>query len=165
MGKRIRLQRGDLYRFDLDDARYGLGQVIEPGEVFYTTILRNPVGHDFDLEQVDTQDILLCGRTTDALLFHGRWHVIGGLPVPDEAIPRPCWKVAVEGEPWIADFHGELMRAAMPFEWEHLDYQGSHSPIAYQEAFKAHHGLAAMKSHYAQIGIEHMRAQAALCSV
>ena len=165
MGKRVRLKQGDIFRFELDEARYGLGQIIEPGMVFYMTVLRTPVGHDFVLETVDTRDILLCGRSTDALFFHDRWHVIGSLPVPEDYIPRPCAKVTREGGPWVVDFHGEAVRPATPVEWELLDYQGSRSPIAYQDAFKAHHGVGEMKAHYEKLRIEHMRAQAALCSL
>ncbi len=165
MGKRIKLKRGDIYRFDLDEERYGLGQVVEPGGVFYTIILADPVGHDFQLDMVDTRRILLCGWTMDALLFHERWHVVGNLPVPDDAIPYPCVKVGREGEPWIADFRGKLLRPATQFEWDHLDYQTSRAPIAYQNAFKAHHGLAEMELHYSDLGIEHVRAKAAICSI
>ena len=93
MGKRVRLKRGDMFRFVLDEARYGLGQIIDPGMVFYMSVLREPVGADCDLAQVDLRDILLCGRSTDALFVHDRWHVVGNLPVPDEMIPRPCVKV------------------------------------------------------------------------
>ena len=164
MGKRVRLKRGDMFRFVLDEARYGLGQIIDPGMVFYMSVLREPVGADCDLAQVDLRDILLCGRSTDALFVHDRWHVVGNLPVPDEMIPRPCVKVESGGVQWVADFNRRLLRQATAFEWAHLDYHSSRSPIAYQDAFKAHHGLGEMKSHYEKLSIEHMRAQAALCS-
>jgi hypothetical protein len=164
MGKRVRLKRGDIYRFDLDETRYGLGQVVEPGAVFYTTVLRTPVLHDFSIDEIDTGDILLCGWTMDALLFHGRWHVVGNLPVPDDDIPKPCSKVGNEGKPWISDFRAKLLRPATPFEWESLDYHRSHAPIRYQNAFKAHHGLIPVEPQYDAIGIEHVRAQAAICS-
>jgi hypothetical protein len=163
MGKRVRLKRGDIFRFDLDEARYGLGQIIDEGVVFYMVIFRVPVDHDFNLESVDTRDILLCGRTTDAQFYHGRWHMVGNLPVPQEAIPRPCAKVAREGEQWIVDFHGKPVRPATSVEWQQLDYQNSRSPILYEDAFKAHHGIGAIKPHYAKYSVEHMRAQAALC--
>jgi hypothetical protein len=164
MAKRIRLKPGDIYRFDLDENHYGLGQVIETGDVFYTTTLRNPVGHEFDLEEVDTSDILLCGRTTDARLHHGYWKVVGNLPVPESGIPRPCSKVESAGARWVQDFHCKLIRLATDFEWEHLDYHSSQSPIAYEEAFRAYYGLAEAQPHRDKIGIAHVRAQAAICS-
>lgn len=164
MGKRIRLKRGDIYRFDLEEGRYGLGQVIEPGGVFYTTILEDPVGRDVQLDQVDTRRILLCGWTMDALLFHQRWHVIGNLPVPEDVIPYPCSKVGRQGEPWISDFRGKLLRPATRYEWELLKYHSSQAPLIYQDAFKAHHGLVAMEPHFSKISVEHKRAQATICS-
>jgi hypothetical protein len=164
MGKRVRLKRGDIYRFDLDEARYGLGQVVEPGGVFYTTVLRSPVPHDFVIDQIDTTDILLCGWTMDALLFHGRWHIVGNSPVPDREIPKPCSKMRNGGKPWISDFRATLLRSATPQEWEQLDQHSSHAPIIYQNAFKAHHGAAPKEPYYDIIGIEHVRAQAAICS-
>ena len=93
MGKRVRLKRGDIFRFEFDEARFWLRQIVEPGVVFYLTILRAPVRPDFNLTEVNTRDILLCGRTTDAEFYRDRWHVIGNLPVSDDAIPRSCAKV------------------------------------------------------------------------
>ena len=164
MGKRIRLKRGDIYRFDLDDNRYGLGQVIEPGGVFYTTVLRSPVAHDFVLGQVDTSDILLCGWTMDALLFHGRWHLVGKLPVPETDIPTPCSRVLVKGRRWISDFRAKPLRPATDFEWDHLENHSSRAAIAFENAFKAHHGLAEMLPSYEKIAIAHVKAQAKICS-
>ena len=164
MGKRVRLKRGDIYRFDLDETRYGVGQIVEPGKVFYITVLRTPVLHGFDLEMLDTRDILLCGWTTDALFFHERWHVIGSLPVQEDVVPRPCSKVRVEGKPWISDFRAQPVRPATRYEWEHLDYHRSHSPITYQKAFQAYHGLEPVEPYYADLSIQHVRAQAAICS-
>lgn len=162
MGKRIRLKRGDIFRFDLDEARYGVGQIIEPGVLFYMTVLRTPLTHDSALAEIDTSDILLCGRTTDALFFHGRWHIVGNLPVPEGQVPKPNSKVRIDGEKWVADFHGQPLRRATDFEWEQLDYQGSHSPITYEDAFKAYHGLAPAKSHHERLGIDYGRMQAAI---
>ena len=164
MGKSVRLKRGDIYRFDVDDRRYGLGQVIEPGGVFYTTVLREPVSHAVDLRDVDTADILLCGWTMDALLFHGRWKVIGNLPVPEDQIPRPCSKVQVGPERWISDFRANLLRPATEYEWDQLEFHSSHAPIRFQNAFLAYHGLAERLPHYESVSIEHVRGQAAVCS-
>lgn len=164
MGKRVKLNRGDIFRFELDVTRYGLGQIIEPGIVFYMTVLRLPVSRDFELATVDTRDILLCGRTTDAEFFHDRWHMIGNLPVPEDAIPRPCAKVEAGGKRWVKDFYGNRVRLATPYDWEHLDYESSFSPGMFYDAFKAHHGLMADKPHYAKLGYDHVMAQAAPCA-
>ena len=165
MGKRVRLKQGDIFRIPLDGRRFGLGQIIEPGIVFLITVLRTPVEGEFEPGNVETTDILLCGRTTDAQFFHDRWHVVGNLPLPEPAcIPRPRYKVGREGTPWITDFDGKLLRPATAFEWDNLDYQKSSAPGLYEDAFKAHHGVIPDKPHYAKYRIEHMRAQAALAS-
>jgi hypothetical protein len=162
MGKRIRLKRGDIYRFDLDDQRHGLGQVIEPGGVFYTTVLRTPVAEDFELADVDASDVLLCGWTRDAFLFHGRWQLVGNLPVPEEAVPKPNSKVEISGEKWVADYLGQPLRSATDFEWDRLDHHSSYAPITFENAFKAHYGCAAAEPHHDKISIDRVRDLAAI---
>ena len=100
----------------------------------------------------------------DALLFHGKWHLAGNLPVPEAGIPRPCSKVLVEGRRWISDFHATPLRPATDFEWDHLANHSSRAPVAFENAFKAHHGLAAMLPSYEKIAIAHVVAQAKICS-
>jgi len=164
MGTRVRLKAGDIFSFELDASRFGVGQVVEPKPSLYITVLRNPVPRTFALADLDPTDILLCGRTMDALFFHGYWHVVGTLPVPESCIPRPCNKVEAHGRRWISDFYAKrLVRRATDLEWERLDYHSARAPIAYQNAFKAHHGLGPMEASYAALGIDHVRAQAAIC--
>jgi len=163
VGKRVRLKQGDIFRIPLDERRFGRGQIIEPGIVFLMTILKTPVEAHFEVGEIDTRDILLCGRTTDAEFFHDRWHVVGNLPLPERGIiPRPCYKLGPKEDARLVDFDGKFLRRATAFEWENLDYQNSASPGLYEDAFKAHHGVVAEKPHFAKYHIEHMRAQAAL---
>ena len=163
MGKRVRLKDGDIFSFALDDGRLGIGQVIEAKPYLYITILRDPTSDPVDLNSIRTHEILLCGRTMDALFFHDRWHVVGNLPVPP--VPRPWTKVQSSGQRWISDFHGRtLIRRATDDEWARLDFHSSVSPITYQRAFNAWHGLADMEPYYAPLFIEHVKAQAELCT-
>ncbi|HMG46482.1 MAG TPA: Imm26 family immunity protein [Allosphingosinicella sp.] len=164
MGKRVRLKEGDIFTFSLDAGRLGMGQIIEPGVVFYITVFREPAPTNFTVADIRTDDILLCGRTTDALFFHDRWHVVGNLPVPEEVIPRPCSKVEQSGKRWISDFHGRrLLRRATAREWDQLDYHKSISPITFERAFRAHHGLEPDEPHYARLSVDHARSQVSIC--
>lgn len=163
MGKRVRLKQGDIFSFALDVERLGVGQVIEL-KPLYITVLREPVPLDFSIGNIRTEDILLCGRTMDALFFHDRWHVVGNLPIPEDQIPRPFSKVQSDGERWISDFHARrLIRRATEWEWDKLDFHTARAPIAFENAFKAHHGLAPAEATYARLGIDHVRSQAAIC--
>jgi len=163
MGKRVRLKDGDIFSFALDDGRLGLGQVIEAKPSLFITMLRDPAPDSVDLGSVKTDEILLCGRTMDALFFHDRWHVIGNLPVPK--VPRPCTKVQSSGQRWISDFHGRtLIRRATDAEWAKLDFHTSVAPITYQRALNAWHGSGDMEPYFAPLFIEHWEAQAALCT-
>jgi hypothetical protein len=164
MGKRVRLKAGDIFSFGLDAERLALGQVVEPKPFLYIVVFRDPFPIDFSLADIRTDDILLCGRTMDALFFHDRWHVVGNLPVSEHAIPRPCSKIEQSGKRWISDFHGtRLLRRATASEWDRLDYLKSTSPITFERAFRAHHGLESGEHHYARLSIDHAWAQLSIC--
>ena len=77
----------------------------------------------------------------DALIYHGRWTVIGrGLAAP-KCIHFPNWKVEIHGETYTTTVGGEVLGPILPSERALLDLQFSRAPIAYQEAFEALHGL------------------------
>jgi hypothetical protein len=164
MGKRVRLNAGDIFTFDLDDERVGAGQIIEPGMVFLITILEPAFPKGLELSKLDPSEILLTGWTTDAQFFHDRWHVMGNLPIPASGIPRPCSKVRIGDEFWIQDYRATPVRKAAESELELLDFHTSRSPIAYQSALKAHHGLEKWHPDYEKLTKAYRAAQAALCS-
>jgi hypothetical protein len=165
MGKRVRLKAGDVFVFDLDDDHVGVGQIVETGMVFLLTILEPAFPKNVDLSKIDPGDILLTGWTTDAQFFHDRWQVVGNMPVPITGIPRPCSKVRIGDEFWIQDYRAAPVRKATKAEQERLDYRISSSPIAYQDAFRAHHGLGDWRRDYEKLTKSYREAQAAACKV
>jgi hypothetical protein len=162
MGKRLRLKAGDIFAFDVDQDRCGLGQVIEPGAVFLTTILQKAYPRDVALSEVDHSDILLTGWTMDGRIRHDFWRVIGNLPVPGN-IPRPCSKVRIGSEFWVQDYRAKPIRKASRLEAEQLDLHSSMSPMSFETAFRAHHGLAEWNKAYDKITLGYRLSQAGLC--
>lgn len=163
MGKRVKLKAGDIFRFQSDAGLVGAGQIIDPGEVFYITILQPALQDPIEVNTVPTDDILLCGWTTDALFFHGKWRVIGNRPVPRDQVPKPCSKVQIEGRTWIQDHRGKPFRRATDFEAEQLPFQSSRSPGIYADAFEAHHGMSEWLPYYDKITAKQAFELAAIC--
>jgi hypothetical protein len=161
--KRIKFKPGDIFTFPIDVDRVGVGQVLSVKPQLHISVLREPASPGFDLNEVSTDQILLCGRTMDALFYHGRWQVVGHLPIPDGVIPRPFSHVRVSGSNWVQDFDGRLIRPATARETECLDEHWNRSPIGFENAFKAFHGLAAIDPGYEKLSIVYQRQQAAVC--
>lgn len=134
MPKRLRLKAGDIFVFDLDDARWGAGQVVEPGGVFLTTILAPAYPKGIEIADIDPEDILLTGWTMDGWLFHGFWSVIGRREVA-KSVPRPCSQVNIGDDVWVQDYRCRPIRKATANEAKRLNRHTSSSPMIFEDAF------------------------------
>ena len=141
----------------LPTGKLGYGQVIVGGVEFYVVIFRQIFDSPPEFDELLQGDALFVGWTTDALIYHGNWKLVGNRQPISARIPFPTYKVRINGMPYIHDFDGENRRPALPEQWELLDYHTSHAPIRYQNALLAHHGLGEWKDYYDEITVEHAR--------
>lgn len=153
----VRIGAGDIFEILAPDGRRGYGQVIVGGSAFYVVIFRELYSELPDLDQLITGELLLVGWTLDALIFNGKWKIVGNrLPISARA-PFPSYKVRVRGVPHVRDFSGENYRLATSEDWELLENKTTVAPVRYQNALLSHHGFGEWRSDYEALTIEHAR--------
>lgn len=168
MPKRLKLSEGDLFKFAADETHCGVGQIIEfvggSKSSFLTTILEPLYPADVGIDDVDTQAILLCGKTFDALLFHKRWTIFGNVEPPVSRVPKPHSIVTMQDGTWLQDFADRPIRPATLLEAQNLDLSSTRAPIGYQNAFLAHHGLGEWKESFDRLRYTYQQLQADVVS-
>jgi hypothetical protein len=134
------LKVGDVFRFEVAGLT-GCGHIVVSGDTLYVIIYSDTYPNISCYDELGLRArIALCGWTLDGLIYHGRWKIIGNGPVPD-AIPRPCYKVGIEGVLWVESFDGSIERKATERDNERLDYRTTVAPVRFEKAWAALHGL------------------------
>lgn len=153
----VGIRAGDIFEIPAPGGRRGYGQVIVSGTVFYVVVFRE-LFHDLpDLDELLKGEPLLAGWTLDALIYSGKWRIVGNrLPISGR-VPFPSYKVRVRGVPHVRDFSGENYRLATSEDWELLENKTTVAPIRYQNALLSHHGFGEWRSDYEALTIEHAR--------
>lgn len=153
----VKVSEGDIFEMLLPDGGRGFGQIIVTGKLLYIVIFRELYDRVPDLDELIKTQILLVGWTVDALLFHGRWNVIGNRPVMAESVPFPSYKILVEGRMHVQDFEGRRLQPATPVEIELLENKTTVAPIRYQNAFLAWHGKGKWEPDYDRLTLQHVQ--------
>jgi hypothetical protein len=153
----IKVRKGDIFDIPAPDGRRGYGQVIVDGKVFYIAVFSEIYQVQPNLDELIEGDILLVGWTLDALIFHGRWKIVGNRSPIAERVPFPSYKVLVNGKPCVHDFDGENYRPATSRDLEVLENKTTVSPITYQKALLAHHGFETWERDYDELTVQHAR--------
>ena len=138
--KSMTLSKGDVFQFEVAGNSTAYGQIVTPGDVIYVIIYKDVRQREQSFDSQMLSDIALCGWTLDGRIYHGMWKIIANAPLPDN-IPRPCYKVANEGVPWVESFDGQLQRLASEKDCRTLDHRTTIAPIRFEKAFAAIHGL------------------------
>jgi hypothetical protein len=147
----IKIGTGDFFEIPLSNGQFGYGQVVVEGKVFYVIIFRNIYTSRPPLEELQDGELLLVGWTVDALIYAGRWLIIGNRKPALTKVPFPSYKVVVAGKEHIHDFDGTNYRPAEASELEVVDYKTTVAPIRYQRALAAHHGLGEWQEEYSRL--------------
>jgi hypothetical protein len=146
------LKAGDVFELEVPDGRLGYGVIVLPNSgAPYVIILRSLHRAQPTTAQLATDEIALVGWTMDALIYHGRWRVVGHDFPTRMDIPAPNFKVGMEGRMYVTDVTGDVLDEAAPDEADVLDYQFSRAPVAYQQAFEAMHGFGEWKDDYEKL--------------
>lgn len=137
--KRLKISSGDILRFGDDISGYGYGHVLKSHTLQYIVIFEPIFPEDVNLRSVITSLILLSGWTADARFISGDWEMMGNIPFIGH-FNFPEYKIEKSGQIWVTDNDGKLLRLATAKEAARLTFRVSHSPIAFEKAFWAHHG-------------------------
>lgn len=152
------LAAGDVFEMCAGEHGFGYGQVIRPGTVFYTSILKGVHDRPQLPESLSPESVLLLARTTDGCLWRGEWKVVGNLPLPS-GIPFPKAKVQQEGELYVVDFEGRLLRRASQADADLYDYELSVSSPRLQDAWLSYSGRGEARGADPRLAFEYVRAR------
>ena len=142
------LKAGDVFEMTISDGRLGYGVIVIARKTLYVAILRDLYTERPHLSNLTSAPIALVGWTMDALIYHGRWSVAYHRYPDRHDIPYPNWKVEVSGVMQTTDFAGKILRPCTADEARLLDFRSSRSPIGFQNALEALHGLGTWRADY-----------------
>jgi hypothetical protein len=131
---------GDIFEIPLPDGAIGYGQVVLANRVLYVIVFRKIYASRPDLSEIPTSGPALASWTTDALIHHGAWKIIGNAPVDVSTVPFPSHRVLIKGVHHVGDFDAKHFRPATEAEAALLDQRTSVSPMVLQNALAALHG-------------------------
>jgi Immunity protein 26 len=143
------IEAGDIFCFQVSAKGFAYGQVLISNILQYIIIYEEILDQISSLN-AEASPILLSGWTMDAKLRNGDWEIVGRID-PPTAVEFPLYKVGISGQMWVTDVRGCTLRLATAEEEAGLSFQSSHSPGLYEDAFKAHHGLAPWESYFEKL--------------
>lgn len=150
---KLRLSTGDVFRFAKSAKEWGYGQILRTDIIQYIVIFEPVFQDNAILSDIAVSQLLLCGWTSDARFYSKDWEIVGNTPT--RAFSFPEYKVEISGRQWVTDVDGNTLRLATTREAKTLCFQSSHSPIAFEKAFKAHHGDLPWESRFEQLLCHH----------
>jgi hypothetical protein len=153
--RRVKLSEGDVFELTLPDGRLGYGIIVKRGTLKsggtpYIALFRSVHEERPDPAGLVDDEVALAGWTTDALVCHERWNVVAH-NFPQPLIPFPNFKVEMSGKFYVTDVEGIVIDEVTAAERELLDFQFSHSPLIFQDAFEARHGLGEWHGSYEKL--------------
>lgn len=138
MGKRIR--EGDVFKFRIDEQKYGIGQIIRKHKSAIYIVIFEPCYdnlNSIDLNIAELNPVLI-GMTNDAMLkVKGFWEILGNIVVNEEKIIFPNYKVNTVDGLMKTDFEGNIIGKVTKKEESLLLYQKYVTPGVFESAFKA----------------------------
>lgn len=148
MVKRPKARIGDVFQIPLHPGQVGHGQVVAvnsgPGPL-YVVIFRRawPLDAQPDIRNIVADEIALVAPTMDALIWHGKWPLVGNLAPELDRVPFPAYRITVgAADRWFVEtFDHARRRLPNPGELEKLTNPTSVAPIRLQRAIRAINGL------------------------
>jgi len=144
--KRLRIKEGDIFTIPIDDQTQGYGQIVKiPDKYSFIMAVfegRWNKNETAPLEEIIKKQVLFLGFTTDALLFHGRWVIVGNVASNLPSFTLPFFKLGLPSEPQkLVNYKLDEIRLVTSEESKLLAFHSSSSPIGYQKALQAHYKL------------------------
>jgi len=152
-----KLAIGSLFEIPAPDGRSGYGQILVPGKLLYVVIFERLYRGGPPPCNELTRAALLIGWTMDALIYHGRWKIVGTCPIPS-GLPFPNYKLNIGSDIVITDYTGKVLRVARDDEANSLNFRSVVSPIVFQDSLLAHHGMSNLQM-LDKLSVEQVRRQ------
>lgn len=149
-----KLREGDVFAIPLSDDRVTVGQSVchDGAGIHFLAAFGGSFESmtDIDIDAAIAESIVFLALSADALVYHGRWPVIGTRPVQDD-LPFPAYKVGTLDGVLLMDYRGERSRNATSAEAAEFPYSVTVAPIRLQRALQALHGLAEWDPSYEEL--------------
>ncbi|MDC7826262.1 Imm26 family immunity protein [Pseudomonas sp. BLCC-B13] len=157
MSPKIRVKNGDIVEIPIDDFRVGFAHVIKKGKTLDLVVFldAHEKSETPDLSHITSSKVALLGESTDALIWHGYWRIIGNLKPNYKHLPWPNFKVRVNGTYIIENYSGEFLREATENDLALYDNRHSRAPIGYQNALQSIHGVRDWNESYEKLSLRH----------
>jgi hypothetical protein len=141
----MRLKKGDIFIFAVNDKGYAVGQIISiPNKQSLTVVIFKAIIDkipDSNFETlISSSTPLLFGNTFDAKFYHKHWTVIANYQDNLTKYQLPFYKIGITPS-YIEDFNGKKIRKCTPLEEEKLIYRKYIAPIRFENALLAYNGL------------------------
>lgn len=132
---RLKIREGDIFSIPLEDGRKAYGIVyLCPSDAQYIGIIHPDITLENFKSDPDPSKTMLCGWTTDALLYHDIWHIIDNIGDSDFEFPTPYYKVNSGGKKWLVDMTSQLICEIDNGVFEKLHYAYNSAPMSFQDA-------------------------------
>lgn len=137
---------GDLFTIPVDDARFGVGQIVGTygKDAYYLAVYDYvaPEADSIDVDEALEARVIFLALSLDAKLAAGHWTVIDHRAVPD-SVHLPAYKEAMggPGRVEVVDYSGARRRPASEAEAELLPNRKVVAPVRLERALRAKHGL------------------------
>ena len=145
--KRLKLKEGDVFTIPIDGNTQGYGQIVKiPDKYSFIMVVFEGKWSKNDtvsIEAIINTPILFIGFTLDALLYHGRWVIIGNITSNLGLIVIPYYfKMGLPTESQqLINYKLEVLRMATQQESDLLYRHHGRSPIGYQKMLQAYYGI------------------------
>jgi hypothetical protein len=152
MGKRFRLNEGDVFTIPLNENEVGFGQVISPynkmsgGFLAVLFDCKSDKLANVPLASICETDIIFLGFTFDAKIYHNDWCVIGNYIANLSNIIYPYHRVISNGKMVLEDYKSNVISEINEKTFSQLSNKTEIAPIRYENALKAHFGLQEWKA-------------------
>lgn len=138
----IKSRVGDVFLVPLGQGESVLGQIIDKykGALYVFVFDKRAPDRDHKVNIDSIGQPIFAALTLDALLFHGRWPIIGNLKVDLERELKPKYKIGSHGNCYVENFKGDPLRPATAQEEHDLRFRTIYAPIRLDKATKAYFG-------------------------
>lgn len=126
---------GDIFSIPLSNGQKAFGIIYICRAVWYIGVFDLGTSLEAICRDPNGQKLLLCGWTTDALVYHKRWTIEGKTGTKLD-YPKPCYKIGIDGDWRINSFDESDETDISNEEADMIDYKSNFAPIAFQNALE-----------------------------
>lgn len=138
----MKLNKGDIFEFSINDNRKSYGQIISTfkKDTISIIVFEGLYKSRPEIEELLQDKILFFGNTFDGKLYHKHWIIIENEKSNLENIKLPYYKIGTDPV-YIEDFFEKKLRKASTQEEEILSYRSYVAPVRFESAVKAYYKL------------------------